>query len=375
MQYIISLITMNVNSLVSDAKQVELKSFLTKYRPHLVLLSETKLSSRHRISLPNYNVYRNDRDSDGGGGNATLVRIDLKHEVINTPVLLSSEATCITLNLHNTKLTVVSFYCPSKLQKQDLSSLLQLDSNIVISGDFNAKHRVWNNTENNTNGNTLFKFLNEDNDLTIQHPDGPTFWRSLSKPSTIDIAVSRNVNISCTGTLQFHSDHDTVSFDLSLRSKPEYIAPISQFMFKKADWKKFKEIVNDKLGDIKKLSNQSDIDQCIGHITEVINHAMNEAIPKKSFKSENDFPPEIQTFIATKNKMRRKCYKTKNVALKSKINCLQKIIADRIDIYRSNILLKRLKSVLPNNDMFAKISKLLNQNSPQLQPFKMLMVV
>lgn len=101
MQHTISLITANVNSLVSTTKQVELKSFLAKHRPHIVLLNETKLKFSNRISLPNYSTYRNDRDSDGGGGTAILVRIDLKHEVINSPALLSSEATCIKLNLHN----------------------------------------------------------------------------------------------------------------------------------------------------------------------------------------------------------------------------------------------------------------------------------
>lgn len=140
------------------------------------------------------------------------------------------------------------------MQSQDLSTLLELGSNIVIAGDFNAKHRVWNNTENNTNGNTLFKFLNEDTELTVYYPDEPTCWRSLTNPSTIDIAVSRNVNISCTGSLQFQSDHDPVSFDLSLGNKPEYVAPLTQFVFKKADWKKFKAIVNDELGEIKTLS-------------------------------------------------------------------------------------------------------------------------
>lgn len=47
---------------------VEFKQFLHQNQPHIVSVSETRLSPQDRFSVPGYTVYRKDRNRAGGGG-------------------------------------------------------------------------------------------------------------------------------------------------------------------------------------------------------------------------------------------------------------------------------------------------------------------
>lgn len=51
----------NVNSLVSTNKQFIMQKFLDEHKPDFVLISETKLNSKHYIKFKNYHLLRNDR--------------------------------------------------------------------------------------------------------------------------------------------------------------------------------------------------------------------------------------------------------------------------------------------------------------------------
>src|SRR5687768_11676286 len=97
----LKIIAWNINSLRSKSKQEEVKCLLSKHKPHLLLLSETKLQHCNSVQIPHYKVYRNDRLSDGGGGTAIIIEESIKHEVINTPLLKHSEATCVKVFLSN----------------------------------------------------------------------------------------------------------------------------------------------------------------------------------------------------------------------------------------------------------------------------------
>ena len=53
----------------------------------------------------------------------------------------------------------------------DLLKLSNLNSNVFVGGNFNAKHRFWNNSDNNNNGNILYKFLIDENITELIHLD------------------------------------------------------------------------------------------------------------------------------------------------------------------------------------------------------------
>ena len=57
----IKIISVNVNSIVTNARRYNLLNFINKHEPDIVLLNETKLNSNHRISFEHYNIIRNGR--------------------------------------------------------------------------------------------------------------------------------------------------------------------------------------------------------------------------------------------------------------------------------------------------------------------------
>lgn len=68
-----------MNSLRSKNKQHELQSFVDEHKLDLLLMVETKLKEKQKFHLPNYEMLRNDRTTDAGGGTAILIKSKFTH--------------------------------------------------------------------------------------------------------------------------------------------------------------------------------------------------------------------------------------------------------------------------------------------------------
>lgn len=368
----LKIIIWNVNSIISKAKQKEVEYLLYERKPHFLLLSETKLNNNNFVQFPGYKIYRNDRLSAGGGGTAILIREDLKHKVVNTPLLKSSEATCVRLALSNSKyLNVISFYCAKNLLRDDLLKLMNLHSNVFMGGDFNAKHCRWHNSDNNNNGNVLYRFLVDDNVAELIHPNAYTCYRSINNPSTIDLALAKGVSVASGNVTELNPDHCPVEYLLKIENDLSYEAPVSQFMYNEANWGRFREIVDNEL-TLSTLVDAVDVDHCVEHLTKVINLGMDESIPKKCFTGRNHFSTHLRDLIAKKKKLRRAYFrsKLKDHSLKTEINCLDLVIKNSIDARDSKILINRLKKIRPDSKMFRNISKLLGDSKRTVPELK-----
>ena len=77
---------------------------------------------------------------------------------------------------------------------------------------------------------------------------------------------------------EVNPDHCPVEYILELNSNLAYEAPVVRYVIEEANWVKFQEIINDELV-LGPLTSEDDIDSCIEHLTQVINHAMTESIP------------------------------------------------------------------------------------------------
>ena len=67
----LNIIQINVNSLISLSKRYILYNFINTYKLDVILLNETKLNIRHKVSFKDYCFIRKDRkDAKRGGGTA-----------------------------------------------------------------------------------------------------------------------------------------------------------------------------------------------------------------------------------------------------------------------------------------------------------------
>ena len=180
------------------------------------LKSNVKLKSH-----PYYVVHRFDRITGAGGGVIIVIHRRIKHHVLPSFNMKVFECLRIEVNTGLGKLTVVAAYLPfqctgdlKNFLKGDLQKLTRNRNKFLIIGDFNAKHRSWNNVQSNFKGKIL---LNDSSvGYSVLSPNGPTRFSFARNPSTIDLVLTDQAHI-CSDLVthaDFDSDHLPVTFSL-----------------------------------------------------------------------------------------------------------------------------------------------------------------
>ncbi|GFU09367.1 putative RNA-directed DNA polymerase from transposon X-element [Trichonephila clavipes] len=105
---------------------VEMRDFIDKHAPDLLLLQETHLRPEYSFSIPNYICYRNDRPNSahGWGGTAILIKRNISHFHVPTPPLRTGvEATLVALTPNDQEpFMVASIYIPPNPNYRNLSA-------------------------------------------------------------------------------------------------------------------------------------------------------------------------------------------------------------------------------------------------------------
>lgn len=192
----LKIISINVNSMVTNQKRFSLYNILKSQNPDIVFLAETKLKQNHVIRFKEYNIIREDRSNKYGGGTAIIIRKNIAYQKINTYDLRNNsilEHTIIKIKINpNSNLILIAAYATCGNQKEfipDLNNLFnQLKLNckknyFILAGDLNAKHTNWLNPNNNPRGISLDRWLKENEFFTNQnyttHNSPHTLWVGL----------------------------------------------------------------------------------------------------------------------------------------------------------------------------------------------------
>ncbi|GIY17704.1 putative RNA-directed DNA polymerase from transposon X-element [Caerostris extrusa] len=165
-----------------------------------------------------------------------------------------------------------------------------------MGGDFNSHHRHWNCSRANTFGKHLFKF-STDNRLHIAAPPTPTRFGNLT-PSTIDIALIKNLNLNCTADCALTSDHNPVLFTFDHTN--------TNLTYNIPNWAKFYTHLDNATYTPHNLNTPDGLEFSINHLTNIINscyHATSKKILKTAKISH--FSIEIRHKITTRNHLRK----------------------------------------------------------------------
>ena len=237
MKMVVKVAQCNIRSLNTSSKLIE---DLCKLRQIGVLsLTEiwhpevTNLKFLHKWT---WNVsIRNNKE---GGGAATLVSPQIKthpRKELNNPWL---ESVWCDIYFENKKILLGSVYIPPD-NEQDMGLLIETlgrisdeNENVIVMGDFNAKHPMWYNEKNNKLGDQLSSYLTT-SDYTLVNNNMHTF-----KTSVIDLTLvkgCRNLvsNWSAHPEIMVNTDHNMILFDLSLKVTQ---TKRPRWNVKKADW-------------------------------------------------------------------------------------------------------------------------------------------
>lgn len=152
--------------MIQNQRRDNLLYLTKKHNPDIVLVNETKLSDRYKISFEEYKLIRNDRpNSTQGGGTVILIKNQIKFTNIDLPQLKKFtvlEVSILKLRLpRNNNLFIIAAYAPGNNKREfhhewqyifDALKLSEHQNYYILAGDLNAKHTNWKNQVNNPRG-------------------------------------------------------------------------------------------------------------------------------------------------------------------------------------------------------------------------------
>ena len=206
----------------------EFKKILDDNKPHLSCITETWLKSNDTINLNGYEVLRKDRTfGRTAGGVAFIINKNLNYSLLNLQYHQNNHIECIgiAINLNNTIVNILLCYNPNgNFDENELDFYRkQIKGNIIICGDFNAKHYTWNRLGTNAGGNTLYNYINTSHDLFLLTPPflGTRYNSYKNTETTLDLFIGNTdillktsgiKSLSTTGS----SDHYPITLSLDL---------------------------------------------------------------------------------------------------------------------------------------------------------------
>lgn len=253
----------NIRSIVSHAKREEFRAFLRQYKPHIVLLSETHLKSRHKVFFEGYKFYRCDRLNASHGGTAICINETIESSQVKTPESTKSIELCtVKIESVDGPIFVSSVYRKPTIgiKCDDLSVIINLSKNgkYIIAGDFNAHCSIWGSNKMCTNGRAISDWFGNNESkykMKIVAPAKPS-CNTNGVESYIDFAImSRELqilNCDINGKLpsnEIFSDHSVIHMKIACDKLQSSIPNIIK-NFKKTNWVNFNNYVSEKINDL-----------------------------------------------------------------------------------------------------------------------------
>lgn len=272
----------NAQGATTKAVQTQIDHLINEEGIDVVFIVETFLSPKHDFILTNYIVYRNDRGLHGGGV-LIAVRNNIEHKRLHNYNTQVAQNVSIEIRMERQPLVLTTAYVPKYTTNftKDIIMLTPNKKNVIVLGDFNARHVAWNCLANNRAGKVLRNMPHSSN-FVMHHPYSHThFPHSGATPSTIDFALTNStVLFSNIYTLQgvLPTYHDPVicaieGFNFTKKT-------VSRPNFQKANWTNYSEVIEDQLNQHSfKAISEAHIDIQVSKLINVIRVAEGKAVP------------------------------------------------------------------------------------------------
>jgi hypothetical protein len=299
----------------------ELKTFIKLHNINIILLSETRLNPKTSFKIPNFHIYRYDRQplprQTPNGGTAVLVRRGIVHQYIN--ISTKPDSTTINVKLGNeiTQITAVYKSPCTALKFTDLDAITNHSGPFIIGDDLNAKHTDWHSLLCNKSGKTIVQHAESTNRYFIAASDSPTHYPYVPnhRPDVLDIFLlsTSNTNYTLTNHCDLSSDHNPQL--LSLSSKLTNCRPPNAR--NRINWRKFQIELTPHIKN-NHISSISDINGSIEKLTKAIqsecrncSYTVNQPEPPKPL------PDDILLEIDTKRLLRKNWQRTRDPKIKT----------------------------------------------------------
>ena len=165
--------------------------YVEKHKPDVIGIVETHLEETEKFEIEGYELWRNDRNEEGGGV-AVAIKKEYKHVIIETSKYKEKEESIWVLHGSETKYKIGVWYNPrgDAVKKQELKEMynrleeeIGIGKNrgqkIILMGDFNCRvgELIKGNEERISKGGKYLKKVVEKKDLVILNTVEKTIGR------------------------------------------------------------------------------------------------------------------------------------------------------------------------------------------------------
>ena len=169
----------NAQSIYSTGTFGEFQKTVEETKPNVICIVETWLNPDKNLKLNGFQVFRKDRDANGGGI-AILTRLELDAKSLNIPNINNGipivEHLGISITFNNSPLNIITFYNPhgnngnNELCNEMNHYMSGIRGKTILCGDFNARHPTWDTNGTNPAGNDLYRFISTARQLSLLTP-------------------------------------------------------------------------------------------------------------------------------------------------------------------------------------------------------------
>lgn len=154
--------------------------------PEVILINSHGCTTEQPIKIFNYNVHRRNNSQQQHDGVAIAIRKNIRYHIIDD---FNDEIMAIKVTTTLGDLILATAYLPPRrnyLPIPDFLKLLNYNCPVYILGDLNAKHRIFDDNNNNEVGSALNTYVRT-GQLMHLGPHFPTFigHRSLTRPDKV----------------------------------------------------------------------------------------------------------------------------------------------------------------------------------------------
>ena len=287
---------LSLNCQSFNTAKKDLENLCQSYSLDILCLTETWESENSKIGLKNYISLSRPRGGDNHGGVACLYKQSNQYMLQRKSDLEMDnlEAICVELKTvkNETYLLVIVYVPPNKVEQMTLLSNLvkrasRTYSNIIITGDLNAKSTEWGNTEINGAGRVLEDLIEEEN-LIIMNDLLPTYRSSHGVIDLFLVRAHMNRKVKYCQTLtheNVRSDHISVIMDIDDGLEKEDEVVKEKFSIRKTDWQEWREVSEEKFSEWNMINHRTEsMDQMVESFMKIFQECMEESVPKVTVK-------------------------------------------------------------------------------------------
>ena len=328
---------MNVNCQGLKSKTQEFATVLQYTKPDIICGTESWLGGvkpgkspdadhiKSSEIFPDYlNIYRNDRNLQGGGVFILVHKTIISEE--KPDLVTDCETEWVKIKTTNQRdLYIGSFYMP-KRKKKDLQELQKsinkitdngkLHKDFIIAGDFNCPDICWQTHTAGSSGED-HKVQQELINIAISTELSQVHLTPTRGPNVLDLVFTTNPSLVKSSTsIPGISDHDIVITDFDVKPYASPQKPRKCFKFGKANWHQMKTELNSLEQEISEEKRKgADVNTLWTTFKDRLQSSIDKNIPTFMLKTRHSLPwitPQLKRMLKKKQRLFKKARSSRN---------------------------------------------------------------